>query len=57
MQLALKDKTAGTWNTKKELLDRISLILNQPVTLVNIGELDDALLDLVERDIEQPATF
>jgi hypothetical protein len=55
--LALKGKAAGCWTTKQAMLDHISRVVDQRVTLANIGELSDALLALVEHDIAASATF
>src|SRR6266566_5272513 len=43
-----KGKSAGRWSTSQEMLTKVSEILEVEVSRENVGQLDDALLDLVE---------
>lgn len=50
--LFVKGREAGKWANPASMLERISEVLETEVTQANVGQLDDALLDLVEADID-----
>ncbi len=47
-----KGKAAGKWGNPASMLERISEVLETEVNQANVGQLDNALLDLVENDID-----
>ena len=56
-KLFFQGKEAKLWQSRQEMIDRMSLVLDIQIMDSNIGDLDDSLLDLVEQAIQNPATF
>ncbi len=50
-------KAAGQWRNKREMLNRLSIILETEVTPASVSELTDDLLNLVEDALAEPIAF